>query len=74
MILMDTSVWIEYFRKNAGYKSDVDRLLKSRQVITLDFIFGELLQDAKEHEKEGKYYFCNNSPLIFFFINQIIRN
>ncbi len=49
MILLDTSVWIEYFKRNEDYKV-IDNLLREKKVIAMDFIFGELLQKAKEQE------------------------
>lgn len=51
MILLDTSIWIEYFKRNEDYKVIIDNLLREKKVLALDFIFGELLQGAKEHEK-----------------------
>lgn len=51
MILLDTSVWIEYLKRNEDYKSVIDNLLREKKALALDFIFGELLQGAKEHEK-----------------------
>lgn len=51
MILLDTSIWIEYFKRSEDYKLVIDPLLREKKVLALDFIFGELLQGAKEHEK-----------------------
>ena len=51
MILLDTSIWIEYFKRNEEYKLVIDNLLREKKALALDFIFGELLQGAKEHEK-----------------------
>lgn len=50
MIVLDTSVWIEYFKRNPDYKSIIDNLLRKKKIFALDFIFGELLQGSKEHE------------------------
>jgi predicted nucleic acid-binding protein len=50
MVILDTSIWIEYFKRNTDYTSVIDNLLRKRKVLALDFIFGELLQVAKEHE------------------------
>ncbi len=52
MILLDTSVWIEYLKRNEGFKLLIDSFLRERKIITLDLIFGELMQGAMEHEKE----------------------
>lgn len=53
MILLDTSLWIEYFKRNKDYKVIIDNLLREKKVLALDFIFGELLQGAKEQEKSN---------------------
>jgi predicted nucleic acid-binding protein len=51
MTLLDTSIWIEYFKKNEDCKLIIDNLLREKKVLAFDFIFGELLQGAREHEK-----------------------
>jgi predicted nucleic acid-binding protein len=51
MTILDTSIWIEYFKKNEDYKLIIDNLLREKKVLAFDFIFGELLQGAREHEK-----------------------
>jgi len=51
MILFDTSIWIEYFKRNEDYKLIINNLLREKKVLAFDFIFGELLQGAREHEK-----------------------
>ena len=51
MIILDTSVWIEYFKKNDDYKAIIDNLLREKRVLAFDFIFGELIQGSREHEK-----------------------
>jgi len=50
MILLDTSVWIEYLKRNVEYKTIIDPLLRNKQILAFDFVFGELLQGAKENE------------------------
>ena len=52
MIVLDTSIWIEYFKRNNDYKLIIDNLLRAKKVLAIDFIFGELLQGARENEKE----------------------
>jgi len=36
MILVDTSVWIEYFRKNQDYMEELQSMLAHRMIITLE--------------------------------------
>ena len=47
MIVLDTSVWIEFLKNNPEYFSKVKYLLENRQVLAVECIFGELLQGAK---------------------------
>ncbi|PJZ64088.1 pilus assembly protein [Leptospira wolffii] len=47
MILVDTSVWIEFFRGNDPYFSDLKELIESSEVIVHEVVFGELLQGCK---------------------------
>ncbi len=47
MIILDTSVWIEFFKKEAEIFTTVKKLLEAGEVYALECIFGELLQGAK---------------------------
>ncbi|OOV40222.1 pilus assembly protein [Leptospira kirschneri serovar Pomona] len=47
MILVDTSVWIEFFRGNEPYYSELKELIESSEVLVHEVIFGELLQGCK---------------------------
>ena len=47
MILVDTSVWIEYFRKNQDYMEELQSMLAHRMIITLEPVFSELLYGAR---------------------------
>ena len=46
MILIDTSVWIEFLRGNEKYFPQVSELLESGNVHSVEPIFAELLQGA----------------------------
>ncbi len=50
MIILDTSVWIEYLKRNSDYLKVIDNFMLDKQILAFDFIFGELLQGAKENE------------------------
>ena len=53
MILLDTSVWIEYLRTNQNFFQKISRWLENREILAVECIFGELLQGAKNNtEKE----------------------
>lgn len=46
MVILDTSVWIEFFKGKEPYFKEVLGLIESRSVIALEPVFGELLQGA----------------------------
>jgi len=47
MIILDTSIWIEFLKNNPVYYSAVKDLLENRKILAIECIFGELLQGAK---------------------------
>ena len=51
MILIDTSVWIEFFRAREPYHSRTAELLEEGQILGLTWVFGELLQGAKTNRE-----------------------
>jgi predicted nucleic acid-binding protein len=65
MVILDTSVWIEFLKTNTPYFKSVDELLDRNEVTGLSFIFGELLQGAKnQHERRMINDFWNAIPKI----------
>jgi predicted nucleic acid-binding protein len=53
MILVDTSVWIEFFRQETLIADHIRVLLKKKAIVTLEPIFSELLygvSNMKEYE------------------------
>ena len=59
MVIVDTSVWIEFFKGNEPYYSEVLGLIQSRVVRTIQPIFGELYQGAlskKEKDFIDKFW------------------
>ena len=46
-IILDTSVWIEYFKGNEEYFEICQQLVEKGEVKTIELIFAELLQGAK---------------------------
>jgi len=55
LVLIDTSVWIEYFlKKNVELEQTVDTLLDNVQIATAAIIQAELIQGSRS-EKEVKY-------------------
>ncbi len=63
MIVIDTSVWIEFLKYNPLYVSKVNEMLENREVLAVEFIFGELLQGAKnKREKKIITDYWKNLP------------
>ena len=53
MIILDTSVWIEFFKNNQNYFYQICKLLENGEILAVECIFGELLQGVR-NEKEKK--------------------
>ena len=45
-VILDTSVWIEYFKGSEDYFESCQRLIEKREIKTAEIIFAELLQGA----------------------------
>lgn len=52
MILIDTSVWIEFFRQNTAFADHVKYLLQSKSVVTIEPVFSELLYGVRNKQEE----------------------
>ena len=53
MIILDTSVWIEFLKNNQDYFSKISKLLESMEIMAVECIFGELLQGVKNNHERG---------------------
>jgi len=60
LILADTSVWIEFLRGRNPYLPVLRHHLETGNVCTTDFVFGELLQGARDDKEAAiiKRYFA----------------
>lgn len=47
IVIFDTSIWIEYFKGTAEYFDTYQQLLENGEVSTIEIIFAELLQGAR---------------------------
>lgn len=47
MIIVDTSIWIEFLKGNSQFQKDMSTLLESRSVLVLEGIFAELFRGVK---------------------------
>ena len=53
MIILDTSVWIEFLKNNPDYFPKISNLLENGEILGIECVFGELLQGVKNKtEKE----------------------
>ena len=65
MIVLDTSIWIEFLKKNPDIFPIIKSKLENQKVYGLEFIFGELLQGSKDiKEKNIIIEYWKNIPKI----------
>lgn len=65
MIIVDTSIWIEFLKKKSPTFEIVEQLLVERSVLAVELVFAELLQGAKnERERQILLAYWNNLPKI----------
>ena len=50
-VLVDSSVWIEFFRKNEPYHGIVSRLMDDERIVCCGLILAELMQDVKSDKE-----------------------
>jgi predicted nucleic acid-binding protein len=63
MILVDTSVWVEFLKGHQPYLDQMNELLDERQILAVEPVFGELLQGAKDdRERRILLEFWENLP------------
>jgi predicted nucleic acid-binding protein len=73
MILVDTSIWIEFFRQNGDYAKRVKYLLETREIITIEPVFAELLYGARQkQDREMILSYWNILPRITFGMNSML--
>ncbi|MDA8415351.1 MAG: PIN domain-containing protein [Desulfobacteraceae bacterium] len=66
-VVVDTSVWIEFFRKQEPYHSIVSRLIDDEQVYCCGIILAELMQGAKS---DKELTVLDDFPRVFPFISE----
>ncbi len=65
LVLIDTSVWKEYFRKEEKVFSRINALLDAGRVCSLNFVIGELIAEATtEEEKKACQDFQGIFPVL----------
>jgi predicted nucleic acid-binding protein len=53
MIILDTSVWIEFLKKHEPYFTTISPLLEQKEILAVECVFGELLQGVKNEEEQN---------------------
>lgn len=51
MIILDTSIWIEFLKQNSDYFEKIKNLLENQKVLAVECIFAELLQGARDESE-----------------------
>ncbi len=63
MILVDTSIWVEFLKGHQPFLDQMKKMLEERQVLAVEPVFGELLQGAKDdRERRILLGFWENLP------------
>ncbi|MDR2428948.1 MAG: PIN domain-containing protein [Candidatus Margulisbacteria bacterium] len=52
MLILDTSVWIEFLRQSPPYTKNISKLLESKEILAVECIFAELLQGANTKQEK----------------------
>jgi predicted nucleic acid-binding protein len=54
MILVDTSIWIEFLKQNPDFVDKMVFLLESKNIITIEPIFGELIYGSRNEKEKSR--------------------
>lgn len=74
MILLDTNVWIEFFKQNNLYAEKISVLLKNKVIIAYEPIFSELLYGVRtKKDKEMILNYWNVLPKITLSENAMLK-
>lgn len=74
MILVDTSVWVEFFRQQRVYADHLRVLLRKKAIVTLEPIFSELLYGVgNRQEYEVIHSFWQMLPKMEFSEGSMIE-
>ncbi|MDR2258333.1 MAG: PIN domain-containing protein [Treponema sp.] len=53
MIILDTSIWIEFLKTHEPYFTIISQLLEQKDILAVECIFGELLQGVKNDAEQN---------------------
>ena len=63
MIILDTTVWIEYLKNNENFYPQIRDFLEKKEILAVECVFGELLQGVKnKYEQEIIYSYWKYLP------------
>jgi hypothetical protein len=54
MILIDTSVWVEFFKANPPFTEEIEELLENKQVLSFEPVFAELLFGSRNDRERSQ--------------------
>jgi predicted nucleic acid-binding protein len=75
MILVDTSVWVEFLKGHHPYLDQMKQLLEDREILAVEPVFGELLQGARDdRERRVLLDFWENLPKATTWTNDSISS
>jgi predicted nucleic acid-binding protein len=75
MIIVDTSIWVEFLKQNPDYINEMESLLENKQVITIEPIFSELLYGTRNlKERNTVLSYWNVIPRIRFVEGSLIES
>jgi len=75
MIIVDTSIWVEFLKQNPDFINEMESLLESKQVITIEPIFSELLYGTRNlKERSTVLSYWNVIPRIRFIEGTLIES
>jgi predicted nucleic acid-binding protein len=74
MILIDTSVWIEFFKQDSHFVEEVTPLLINKMVITIEPVFSELMYGVRnKRDKKKILSYWDILPKIEFGRNTMLK-
>jgi len=75
MILVDTTIWVEFFKSNPVFVDEIESLLENKEVITVEPVFAELLYGSRnENERSIILSYWKVLPKIKFLEGSFIES
>lgn len=53
MVLVDSTIWIEFFKSHPEYVKEMESLMENREVITIEPVFAELLYGSRSDKERS---------------------